>query len=305
MMHFDLIVIGAGPAGTSAAVYAKSRGRSVAIIEKAKVGGIIRNVSTVTHYTAIMLKETGDSFAKRMEEQLNHAEIDVFYETVYKVHLQGDVKKIITNANTYEANAVILANGSTPRKLEIPGEDKFALKGIGLNAVRDGEKYKGKNIYVVGGADGAVKEALYLSQFTKKLTIIHFEEKLGAIAEFMNKVEAADNINVMLNSRLTAVEGKDCVTTLEITDTKTGDTRQIIDDGCGIFVYVGTIPNTMLYQELELKDGYIPVDDKMQTAISGVYAAGDICEKQVRQIATAVSDGAVAAVNAAAYLARR
>ena len=301
-MVYDVIVIGAGPAGISAAVYAKSRGMKVVILEKKKVGGIIGNVSTVTHYAAIVEGETGKSFADRMEKQALDSGVEIKYEEVQKVSLNNQVKQITTNEATYQAKAVILANGSTPRKLNIPGEMELAGHGIGLNAAKDGARYEGKNIYVVGGADGAIKEALYLAQYAKKLTIIHFEEKLGAIREFMDKVEQAENIEVRLGTRLTAVQGKEHVEALELTHVATGEKEVIADDGCGVFIYAGTTPNTEIYTELALIEGYIPVNEKMETEIPGVYAAGDIRVKQVRQVATAVADGATAAINASAYI---
>jgi thioredoxin reductase (NADPH) len=301
-MRYDLIVIGAGPAGISVAVYAASRGLQVLVLEKKKVGGIIGNVSTVTHYTAILPEETGATFAKRMEVQALSSGVEIRYEEVTEVTLEGKAKTITTNQQVYETSAVILANGSTPKKLDIPGESELAGKGIGLNAARDGKNYEGKDIYVVGGADGAIKEAIYLSAFAKKLTVIHFESRLGAIPQFMDKLSKLDNVEVLLEKRLTAVYGTDHVERLELTDEKTGTKQLVDDDGCGIFVYAGTVPNTQLYTQLDLAGGYISVNAKMETKIPGVYAAGDIRVKQVRQVATAVSDGAVAAINAAVYI---
>lgn len=300
-MDTDLIVIGAGPAGISASLYAASRGLHVLELEREKVGGIIGKVSTVTHYSAILPGETGDTFARRLEAQAVAAGITLRHENVVAVELSGDVKKVTTDRQTYEAGAVILANGSTPNKLEIPGEAELAGRGIGMNAAKDGKRYQGKNIYVVGGADGAIKEAVYLAQFAKKLTVIHFERKLGAIAEFTGKLRALPNAEVRLEKRLTAVFGTDHVEELELTDEATGRKERISDNGCGIFVYAGTAPNTQIYPELDLVNGYIPVNEKMEAKIQGVYAAGDIRAKQVRQVATAVSDGAIAGINAAAF----
>lgn len=296
-MH-DIIIIGGGPAGVSAGIYAASRGKKTLLIEKKRIGGIIGNVSTVTHYTAIMQPETGESFATRMWNQIKNCGVEIINEEVVSTSLKGDVKSVTTDKNTYSAKKVIIAAGSTPRKLDIEGEKPLDGKYIYLNAAKDGERFKGKNIYVVGGADGAIKEALYLSQFAKTLTIIHFEEKLGCIPEFGEKVKSSSNIKVMLNSRLTKVSGTDCLETLEITSEIDGSKQAISDNGAGIFVYAGTVPNTSAFGELELKDGFIPVNAKCETAIEGVYAAGDICFKQVRQVATAVADGAVAAINA-------
>lgn len=295
---YDIIIIGGGPAGVSAGIYAASRGKKTLLIEKKRIGGIIGNVSTVTHYTAIMQPETGESFATRMWNQIKNCGVEIINEEVVSTSLKGDVKSVTTDKNTYSAKKVIIAAGSTPRKLDIEGEKPLDGKYIYLNAAKDGERFKGKNIYVVGGADGAIKEALYLSQFAKTLTIIHFEEKLGCIPEFGEKVKSSSNIKVMLNSRLTKVSGTDCLETLEITSEIDGSKQVISDKGAGIFVYAGTVPNTSAFGELELKDGFIPVNAKCETAIEGVYAAGDICFKQVRQVATAVADGAVAAINA-------
>lgn len=296
---YDILIIGAGPAGISAGIYAVSRGKRTLVLEKGQVGGIIGKVSTVTHYTALQQQETGATFAARMKEQALQAGVEIVRAEVTRVTLTGEVKTVTTDQGVYEAKRIILANGGTPRKLGIPGEAELAGKGMGMNAARDGAAYTGKNIYVVGGADGAVKEALYLSSFAKHLTIIHFEDQLGCIAEFRQKVAAAGNISLRLGSRLHAVYGKDRVERLEIASERDGHLETIEDPGCGIFVYAGVTPNTALYPELTLVDGYIPTNEKMETAIPGVYAAGDIRVKQVRQVATAVADGAIAAINAA------
>ena len=219
---YDIIIIGAGPAGISAGIYAVSRGKRTLVLEKAQVGGIIGKVSTVTHYTAIQQQETGTTFAARMKEQALQAGVEIVNATVTGVTLTGELKRITTDNGTYEAKRVILANGGTPRKLGIPGEQELAGKGMGMNAARDGAAYTGKNIYVVGCADGAVKEALYLAQFARHLTIIHFEEHLGCIAEFRQKVGEAENISLCLDSRLHAVYGQDEVESLEILNERDG-----------------------------------------------------------------------------------
>lgn len=300
-MLYDIVIIGAGSAGVSAGIYAVSRGKKTLLLESTQVGGIIGKVSAVTHYTALVPHETGETFAARMKEQALSAGVEIAYETVIGVELAGEIKTIRTNKGTYQAHRVILANGGTPRKLGIPGETELAGEGMGLNALRDGADYTGKNIYVVGGADGAVKEALYLASFAKRLTIIHFEDELGCIPEFRQKVAAAGNITLRLGSRLNAVYGQDRVERLEILNVHTKTVETVEDPGCGIFVYAGVVPNTQLYTELDLQDGYIVTNEKMETSIPGVYAAGDIRAKQVRQVATAVSDGAIAAIHAAQF----
>lgn len=295
---YDVVIIGAGPAGISAGIYAASRGRKVVILEKNAVGGLIGKVSTVTHYASVTVGETGKMFAEKLEAQARNAGVEIVKAQVIGVDLEGDVKKIHTEHGEYTGRKVILANGTSPRKLGIPGEKELAGKGMAMNAAKDGAAYQGKNVYVVGGADGAIKEALYLARYAAKVTIIHFEEQLGCIAEFKEKVSKTPNIALRLNARLHGVYGVDRVESFEIADEKTGAIETIEDPGCGIFVYAGTVPNTELYTQLELQDGFIPVNEKMETAIPGVYAVGDIRVKQVRQVSTAVADGTIAAINA-------
>ncbi len=295
---YDIIIIGAGPAGISAGIYAVSRGKKTLILEKNEVGGLIGKVSTVTHYAGIVDNETGVTFAERLKNQALNAGVEIIKQNVITVNLNGKVKEVETDVATYCAEKVIIANGTSPRRLGIEGEDKLFGKGIGMNAARDAEKYQGKNIYVVGGADGAIKEALYLSKFAKRVTIIHFEDQLGCIAEFKEKVKRTPNITLRLGSRLHAVYGVDKVESLEISDERTGAIETIEDSGCGIFVYAGTVPNTELYKDIKLENGFIPVDENMETEIPNVFAIGDIRVKNVRQVATAVADGTIAAIKA-------
>lgn len=296
---YDIIVIGGGPAGIASAIYAVSRGKKTLVLEKDKVGGIVGKVSTVTHYPAIVSGETGKSFAGRLEHQAVEAGVELRYETVEQASLSGPVKTVKTNHGEYQTARVIIAAGSTPNCLDIPGAATLTGHGMGMNAAKDGEAYRGKHVYIIGGADGAVKEAIYMAGLASKVTIIHFEDTLGAIAEFKQKVDKTPNMELLLHTRLSAVYGDGQVERLELTDEHTGNVQVVSDSGCGIFVYTGSQPNTSIYPELTLENGYIPVNEKMETAIEGVYAAGDIRIKQVRQAATAVSDGAIAAINAA------
>ncbi len=296
---YDVVIIGAGPAGISAGIYAASRGKKTLILEKKEIGGLIGKVSTVTHYAGIITGETGVSFAERLKEQAKQAGVEVRQEEVISVELSAQEKKIHTEQGMYDAKKVILANGTSPRKLGITGEEELSGRGMGMNAAKDASAYCGKHVYVVGGADGAVKEALYLAGFAEKVTILHFEETLGCIAEFREKAEHTSNVEVRLHSRLHAVYGVEKVESLEILDERTGAIETVADPGCGIFVYAGTVPNTELYTQIQLENGFIPVDENMQTEIPGVYAVGDIRVKQVRQVSTAVADGTIAAIHAA------
>ena len=294
---YDIIVVGGGPAGISAAIYGKSRGKKVLVLEKKQIGGLIGTVSTVTHYTAIVKEESGETFAERMKDQALGAGVEIRYENVVETKLNGEFKKIITDKGAYECKAVILANGGSGRILGIPGE---GLKGVRLNAPKDGPDYKGKNVYVIGGADGAVKEAIYLADIAGTVTIVCVEDELACIQEFKDKIAKRNNIKIMPHSSLTAVYGSERAEELEFTDNKTGEKHIVKDNECGVFVYAGVVPNTQMYTELKLEGGYIPVDDCMRTQIPGVFAAGDICVKKVRQVATAVSDGAIAGIQSAA-----
>lgn len=298
-MMYDVVIIGGGPAGISAGIYSVSRGKKTLILEKQAVGGLIGKVSTVTHYAGIVSGETGVTFAERMKEQAENAGVEFSIENVIGVNLEGEWKEICTDKNIYQTKRVIIAGGTSPRTLGIPGEKELCGKGMSMNAAKDGLFYAGKHVYVVGGADGAVKEALFLAKMAKQVTIIHFEDSLGCIAEFKKKVNDSTNITVKLHSRLHGVYGVDRVESLEIEDEKTGAIESIEDPGCGVFVYAGTVPNTEIYKQLKLENGFIPVNEKMETEIPGVYAAGDIRVKGVRQVSTAVADGTMAAVYAA------
>lgn len=298
---YDIIIIGAGPAGISAGIYAVSRGKKTLILEQKAVGGIIGGVSTVTHYAGIISGETGTTFAQRLEKQARDAGVELAFERVTSVNLADGIKTVTTDSATYEAPRIILANGSTPRMLDIPGEAELAGISCNLNATRDGKRFRNGRVYVVGGADGAVKEALYLANIAEQVNLICVEDGLACIAEFREKAARTPNIEVIPATRLGALRGGDQVEEVDLVSLADGSTRTVADPGCGVFIYAGSTPNSQLYaDQLSLEEGYIPTNECMETALPGVYAAGDIRVKQVRQAATAVSDGAIAAINAAA-----
>lgn len=301
-MVYDVIIIGAGPAGISASIYAASRGLNTLILEKEQVGGTIRKVSSVTHYSGITENETGKTFAHRMYNQAVDSGVAIKFEEVTSINLEGEIKELVTNKGLYKAKSVVLANGTTPKHLGIPGEKELKGKGVAYHLEEEFNIYKDKEVFVVGGADGALKEALFLSKIAKQVTIIHFEEKLGAIKEFTWKAEKTSNMKILLHSRLTKIKGSMNIEELEITDVNTGETEVIKALNSNVFIYAGSTPNSEMYPSVNKENGYIVVNDKMQTNIPGVYAVGDLCKKQVRQIATAVSDGAIAGIGAAAYI---
>ena len=300
---YDAIVIGGGPAGVSAAVYIASRGYRPIILEKNEIGGTIGKVSSVTHYLSVDSCETGESFKQKLENQLKVYNIEVLKEEITEIDTENLLKKVSTKSgNEYFGKTIVLANGTSPRKLGILGESELTGKGVCSNPWKEGKDYAGKDIFVVGGADGAIKEAIYLAQFAKELSIIHFEDALGTIAEFKNRLEKLDNVKLYLHSRLTKINGESKIESVEITDEKTKEVKEIRCEGAGVFVYAGSIPNTKKYSKIELENGFIKVNPQMKTNIEGVFAAGDICCKDIRQVATAVSDGTIAGINAASYL---
>ena len=245
---YDMIVIGGGPAGVAAAIYGKSRGKNVLVLEKNKVGGLIGSVSTVTHYPGIVEEETGATFAARLKKQAESSGIPFQYEEVTQVDLEKSPKTIQTNKNTYEAKAVVIANGGSGRMLGIPGE---TLKGMRLNAPRDGEAYKGKNVYVIGGADGAVKEALYLSKLAKEVMLVCVEDELACIPEFKEKALHTPNLKIMPHSSLVEVLGDGKVEELVFQDNQTNEKTHVKDDQAGVFVYAGIVPNTNVFPQLD------------------------------------------------------
>ncbi len=301
-MIYDVIIIGGGPSGISASIYASSRGLNTLLLEKNQVGGIIRNVSNVTHYAGVIEGETGKEFASKLNDQAIKSGVIIKNEEVKSLNLLEDIKTVVTDKSNYEGKCLIIANGTTPNHLNIPGEEKFQGNGVYYSLSDDLEQYRGKEVFVVGGSDGAIKEALFLSTLAKNVRVVHFEENLGAIKEFKSKVENSENIIINLHSRLTEITGDKEIGSIEITDINSGSSELIEAPNSMVFIYAGSTPNSSLYKNLDQENDYIIVNAQMETNVKGVYAIGDICKKQVRQIATAVSDGAIAAIQASMYI---
>lgn len=295
-MFYDLIIIGAGPAGVSAAIYAKSRGANLLVLERNQVGGLIRNVSKVTHYTGIIKEETGISLASRMEEQLKEYAIIVKNEEVVETNLKDNIKTIITNKETYQAKKVIIACGTNPKRLWVKGEERLTGKGVRMNASLHKGLYVNKKVMVVGGADGAVKEALFLSNFVAKVYLVVVEDSLVCIDEFKKKILTKNNIEVIYHSSVKEFVGSDKLESVIIKNNKTNDETTINCDG--EFSYIGSSPASGIFNEVNMQDGYILTNSMMETNLEGVYACGDIINKKVRQVATAVAEGAIAAISA-------
>ena len=300
----ELIIIGGGPAGLTAAIYGARAKLNMLLLEDQILGGQVRNSYTIENYPGFKTV-TGSELADLMQQQAEElgAEIDEF-DMIEKVDFSGEKKIIETSNYIYETDTVIISTGATPRKLPIPNEEKFSGKGIHYCAVCDGAMYEGKVIAVVGGGNSALEEALFLTKFAKKVYMIrrydYFKGEKSTIDEVMNHPK----IEVLFNEDLVDVEGKDFVEKAIIKNTKDNSEKELELDA--IFGYIGTEPKTELFKEyVNLSHGYIPTDNNMKTNIEGVYAAGDVREKEFRQITTAVSDGTIAALQAEKYVVER
>lgn len=307
--EYDVIILGGGPAGLTAGLYAgRSRLRTL-LIEKSQDGGQIALSASVENYPGQMLEgETGVSLAARMAAQCERFGVERKADDIQTAELSGEIKRLTSGTGTYEARTVILATGASPRPIGCENEADFIGRGISYCATCDGAFFRGLDVYVAGGGDSAVEEALFLTRFARKVTIIHRRDQLRAAKSIQEKAFANPNIHFLWDSVAVKAEGSDVLDTLTVRNVKTGELTVIKappEDGMlGLFGFVGYLPNTELFaDQLSLENGYISTDVEMRTAIPGVFAAGDVRVKSLRQVVTAAADGAVAAVQAERYLA--
>ena len=307
--EYDVIILGGGPAGLTAGLYAgRSRLRTL-LIEKSQDGGQIALSASVENYPGQMLEgETGVSLAARMAAQCERFGVERKADDIQTAELSGEIKRLTGGTETYEARTVILATGASPRPIGCENEADFIGRGISYCATCDGAFFRGLDVYVAGGGDSAVEEALFLTRFARKVTIIHRRDQLRAAKSIQEKAFANPNIRFLWDSVAVKAEGSDVLDALTVRNVKTGELTVIKappEDGMlGLFGFVGYLPNTELFaDQLSLENGYISTDVEMRTAIPGVFAAGDVRVKSLRQVVTAAADGAVAAVQAERYLA--
>lgn len=300
--EIDLIIIGAGPAGLTAGIYASRANLETLILENDIIGGQVRSSYTIENYPGFA-KITGVELAEKMEAQATGegAAIDEF-DFIEKVTLTDDEKIIETGDFIYKPRAVIIATGAKPRSLPIPNERAYLGKGIHYCAVCDGSSYEGEVIGVVGGGSAALEEAMYLARIAKKVIIIRRYDTFHAEAKTLKEVEAVPNIEILYNHDLIDVVGDNFVEKALVKHTKTDEVIEIPLKA--IFGYIGTEPKTDLFKPFIQvgEDGYIKADESMQTNVKGVYVAGDVRQKEFRQIATAVADGTIAALKAEKYI---
>jgi thioredoxin reductase (NADPH) len=303
---YDLIILGGGPAGLSAALYGARAKLKTLVIEAKIEGGQITNTTDVENYPGIA-KINGADLGVAMKKQALDFGAEFVYEEVTEVNLKEETKSIKTKEKEYQAKAVIIATGADPRKIGCPGEEEYTGKGISYCATCDAAFYEDLDVYVVGGGDSAIDEALFITNFAKKVYIIHRRDELRASKTLQSRAFANDKIDFIWNSTVKEIKGDVTAKELVLENTKTGEIKSITsDEPFGIFVFIGYVPNTKLFEgQVDMEKGYIKTDEEMHTNLDGVFAAGDLRIKTVRQVVTATSDGAIAAVNAQKYIAEK
>lgn len=305
---YDVIIIGAGPAGLSAGLYAGRARLDTLIIEKAREGGQIVNTADIANYPGSVEGESGASLIERMKNQAKQFGAETVYDTIIDAELSGEIKTIKGLADTYQAKTLILANGAQPALIGCPGEKEFTGRGVSYCATCDGAFFEDLEVYVVGGGDAAVEEAIFLTRYARKVTIIHRRNELRASKSIQEKAMENPKIEFMWDSVVKELSGEELLDTMIVENVKTGERREVKADAgdgmFGVFVFIGFKPQTQLYEgKLETENHYILTDDNMRTGIPGVFAAGDIRAKSLRQVVTATADGAIAATQAEKYLA--
>lgn len=305
---YDVIVLGGGPAGLAAGIYAGRARLSTLIIEKGQDGGQIAITDEIENYPGQTIEgESGASLAARMAEQAAKFGAERASDVIKEVSLEGKIKTLTGSKGVYEGKTVIIATGAFPRPIGCDNEGKFVGKGISFCATCDAAFFEDFEVYVVGGGDSAVEEALYLTKFARKVTIIHRRDELRAAKSIQEKAFANDKIHFMWDTVVESVDGDGLLSSMVVRNKKTGERTTITadeEDGMfGLFGFIGYLPKSELFEgQIDLDGGYIMTDADMKTNVDGVFAAGDIRVKSLRQVVTAAADGAIAAVQAGKYI---
>ena len=297
---YDIIIVGAGPAGLTAAVYARRAGKSVLVLEKDTFGGQVTFSPKLENYPGFQ-EISGNELAQRMLEQAMALGAEIDMDTVTEV-MDGDVKTVVGEAGRYEARSVIIAAGARHRRLNLPGEEDFIGNGISFCAVCDGAFYKDQHVAVIGGGNTALQEIALLAEICKKVTVVQNLAFLTGEEKMVQLLLSKNNIDYFYNTVVTGYEGETSLLAIRLLNTETQETSRLEIDG--IFLAIGTAPENDAYQKVaKLNEyGYIVSDESCQTGTPGIFVAGDCRTKAYRQVATAISDGAAAALNACRFL---
>ena len=299
---YDTIIIGAGPAGMTAALYAARSNLKVALLERGIPGGQMNNTADIENYPGYA-NISGPELAEKMFEPLENLGVEHLFGLVEKIEDRGDFKEIITEDERFEAKTVIVASGANHRHLGVPGEEDYNSRGVSYCAVCDGAFFRDEDLLVVGGGDSAVEEALFLTRFAKSVTIVHRRDELRAQKVLQDRAFANEKIRFVWDSVVESIHGDERkVTGVTFKNVKTGELSQA--EFGGIFIYVGLDPVSEFAKDLGITDeaGWILTDHQMKTSVAGIYAVGDVRQKDLRQITTAVGDGAIASQEAYKYL---
>ncbi|RSI26612.1 thioredoxin-disulfide reductase [Streptococcus sanguinis] len=299
---YDTIIIGAGPAGMTAALYAARSNLKVALLERGIPGGQMNNTADIENYPGYA-NISGPELAEKMFEPLENLGVEHLFGLVEKIEDRGDFKEIITEDERFETKTVIIASGANHRHLGVPGEEDYNSRGVSYCAVCDGAFFRDEDLLVVGGGDSAVEEAIFLTRFAKSVTIVHRRDELRAQKVLQDRAFTNEKIRFVWDSVVESIHGDERkVTGVTFKNVKTGELSQA--EFGGIFIYVGLDPVSEFAADLGITDeaGWILTDHQMKTSVAGIYAVGDVRQKDLRQITTAVGDGAIASQEVYKYL---
>ncbi len=301
MQSYDVIIIGSGPAGLSAAIYSARGGMKTLVLTGVNAGGQVTQTDAIENYAGIPAVD-GYTLYSTMLSQAESFGAEVRYETVNEISVEGKEKAVRTDGGDYTAKAVVVATGARHRKLGLENEDALVGKGVSYCATCDGGFFRGKDVAVVGGGDTALTEALYLARLCNKVYIVHRRKEYRAAKVLAERLRATENIEEVLDSVAYGLEGSP-VEALEVADVHGGGVRKL--KVSGVFVAIGTVPaSDIVKDKLETENGYIVTDSAMRTSVEGVFAAGDVRVSPLRQVITACADGAIAATQAAEYVSK-
>lgn len=302
MTEYDVLIVGGGPGGLGAAVYAARGGLKTGVFEKGLIGGQIALTADVENYPGFAENMSGFELIDKLKAHADKFGPAFHEETVEKIELDGLWKVVTTDEDTYRARTVIYAAGASPRKLDVPGEKELTGRGVSYCATCDGALYRGKKVAVIGGGDSAVEEALFLTRFAETVYIVHRRDQLRAVHAVQNRAFKNPKLEFVWDSIVKEIQGDNAVEQLLIHNVKTKEDSFLKVDG--VFIYVGILPNNELVKDhVKLDDrGFILAGEDMSTGMPGVFAAGDIVHKVLRQVITATSDGAIAAFTAEKWI---